>query len=307
MIKPRLLERGDRVALVAPASPFTRQDFDAGVEELGRLGFEPVFDDTVFDRRDYVSGDAATRAAAIRRAWVDPSIRALIAVRGGYGSAHVLPLLDPDEARRTAKICIGYSDVTSLLIFLNNCGLVCFHGPMLAGRLSRGPDGYDRDTFIRALTRPGPMGELNTRGLQTVRGGEATGLLAGGTLAQIVASLATPYAFDPPAEYILFIDEVGERPYRLDRMLTQLKYSGLVARASGVVFGELPRCVEPSSGLGARAVIEDVLSDFPGPVLFGFPSGHTIGPALTLPLGVMARIVGDDRPRLIIEEAAVEP
>ncbi len=306
MVKPRALRSGDRLAVVAPASPFSRDQFDQGIAELRALGFEPVYDQTVFERRGYVAGAPAVRAEAIRAAWRDPSIAGLIAVRGGYGSVQILPLLDPQAAREARKAFVGYSDLTSLLVYLTGiCGLVCFHGPMLVGRLGRGGDRYDRESFVRCLMRPEPPGELVAPRVEIIRRGDATGPLLGGTLTQILASLATPYAFDPPAGHVLFLDEVGERPYRLDRMLTQLRLSGLLARAAAVVFGELPRCDEPSGGVTARAVIADFMRDFAGPVLFGFPSGHATGPALTLPLGVAARVVAEVQPKVIIEEAAV--
>ena len=138
-----------------------------------------------------------------------------------------------------------------------------------------------------------------------LRSGDARGLLVGGTLTQLVASLGTPYAFAPPPGFVLFVDEVGERPYRLDRMLTQLRLSGVLARASAIVFNELPKCVEPGGTPAARAVVADCLADFRGPILFGFPSGHTAGATLTLPFGVQARVVGRGAPALVIEEAAV--
>ena len=307
MRKPRALAPGDRLAIVAPASPFTREEFDGGVQEIRRLGFEPVYDDSVFARQRYVAGPAAVRAAAIHAAWRDSSIAGLIAVRGGYGSAQVLPLLDRAEARRAAKPFIGYSDLTSMLTFLTlGCDMVSFHGPMLAGRLGRGAAGYDETSFRNTLCRPEPVGELAPAGLETVRAGEASGLLLGGTLTQLLASLGTPFAFAPPPGYVLFLDEVGERPYRLDRMVTQLTQTGLLARASAVVIGELPRCDEPSGDPTARAVMADLFAGFPGPVLIGFPSGHTAGPALTLPFGVAARVIAGERPRLIIEESAVQ-
>ena len=131
-------------------------------------------------------------------------------------------------------------------------------------------------------------------------------MLLGGTLTQLLASLGTPYAFDPPTGHVLFLDEVGERPYRLDRMVTQLKQTGLLARAAAVVIGELPRCDEPSGDPTARAVMADLFAGFPGPVLIGFPSGHTSGPAMTLPFGVAARVIGGATPRLVIEESAVQ-
>src|SRR5262249_8980199 len=154
------------------------------------------------------------------------------------------------------KALIGYSDITMLLAFLTTgCGIVSFHGPMIDQRLSRGTDGYDRASFLNALGRVAPMGELAPAGLETIPPGGARGPLLGGTLTQLLASLGTEYAFDPPQGYVLFIDEVGERPYRLDRMMTQLRQTGLLAQASAVVVGELPRCDEPDGGTTGRAVI----------------------------------------------------
>lgn len=306
MLKPRALVRGDRLAIVAPASAFERAQFDEGIDEIRRLGFEPVYDETVFDRRRYLAGTAEVRAAAIRAAWEDPSIAGLIGVRGGYGSAQVLPLLDPALARRARKALVGYSDLTALLTYLTiGCGLVAFHGPMLAGRLGKGEAGYDRDSFVRALCRPEPLGELAPPGLEAVHRGEAVGVLLGGTFTQLLASLGTPFAFAPREEYVLLLDEVGERPYRLDRMVTQARQAGLLSRARAVVIGELPGCDEPSGDPTGRAVMADMFADFPGPVVMGFPSGHTTGPAMTLPLGVSCRVIADGRPRLVIEDAAV--
>ncbi len=135
-------------------------------------------------------------------------------------------------------------------------------------------------------------------------GPEVTGPIVGGTLTQLVASLGTPYAFDPPSGYILFIDEVGERPYRLDRMLTQLKFSGLLARASAVICNEMPKCDEPGGSPTARDTVRAALDGFSGPVLFGLPSGHTSGESVTLPFGVRTRVLAGVHPRVIIEEAA---
>lgn len=306
MLKPRAFASGDRLAIVAPASSFKRDEFDEGLEEIRRMGFAPVYDDSVFARKGYVAGPPELRAGAILNAWRDPTIAGLVAVRGGYGSVQTLPLLDPAEARRASKPFIGYSDLTAVLTFLTmNCGMVAFHGPMLAGRLGRGAGRYDPASFEKALCHREPMGELEPEGIEAVRPGEVSGPLFGGTLTQLLASLGTPFAFDPPAGHVLFLDEVGERPYRLDRMVTQLRQTGLLARASGVVVGELPRCDEPGGELAGRAVMAELLADFPGPVILGFPSGHTTGPTVTLPFGVRCRVVSGPRPRLVVEEAAV--
>jgi muramoyltetrapeptide carboxypeptidase len=308
MRKPRALRRGDKIAVIAPASAFARDQFDAGVAELRRLGYEPVYEESVFARDGYLAGQPSVRAAAFRRAWADEEIAALIAVRGGYGSVHILPLLDAADLRRAPKPFIGYSDNTSILAWLTTrCGLVSFHGPMLEGPMARGEAGYDRDTFTRVLSIDEPAGEITHPALEALRPGEAVGTLVGGTLTQLLASFRTPFEFDPPDGHVLFVDEVAERPYRLDRMLTQLRLSGWLAKASAIVFGELPRCDEPGdSAVTARDVIARVLGDFPGPVLFGLPSGHTTAAAcLTLPFGVRSRVVAGPQPAIIIEESAV--
>lgn len=308
MRKPRALKAGDRVAIVAPASQAARAEFDAGVDELRALGFVPVFDDTVFERTAYVAGPAVTRTAAFQRAWRDPDVAAVVAVRGGYGSVHLLPLLDASMFAAEPKAFIGYSDTTSILTWLTlTCGIVSFHGPMLDKRLGRGEAGYDRDTFIRCLCRPEPVGEITHPQVEVMQRGEAAGMLIGGTITQLMASLGTPYAFQPPAGCVLFLDEVSERPYRLDRLLTQLRLSGTLARASALVFGELPGCDEPGGEPTARQVVADLIAGFTGPVLYGLPSGHTDGPTLTIPFGVRARVVTGARPAVVVEEAAVAP
>ena len=305
MLKPRRLLPGDGVAVVAPASPFDRGRFDRGVAEVERLGLRPVVTEAVFARRGYVAGDARHRAAALTAAWRDVSVAALMGARGGYGSAHVLPLLDRAVARDTRKAFIGHSDLTALLVYLTtHCGLVCFHGPLVVN-MSCGEAAYDRDSFERCLMSAAPVGELSGDGIDTLRRGEATGPLLGGTLTQLVASLGTPHAFAPPPGYVLLLDEVGERPYRLDRMLTQLAASGVLGRAVAVVCGEFPDCDEPDGQPTARGVVAELLETFPGPVLFGFPTGHTIGPALTVPLGVEARVVGGRRACVAVTESAV--
>jgi muramoyltetrapeptide carboxypeptidase len=306
MRKPRALRPGDRVAIVAPASPFAADQFEAGVAELRTLGFDPVWDDSVFARRSYVAGPAEVRAAAFQKAWADPDVRAVFAVRGGYGSVQLLPFLDREAVAARAKIFVGYSDNTSLLTWLTlRCGIVSFHGPMLEGRLARGDAGYDRDTFTRVLCRPDPAGFITHPAVSVLQDGEASGMLVGGTLTQLVASFGTPYAFDPPRGCVLFLDEVSERPYRLDRMLTQLRLSGVLGRASAIVFGELPQCDEPGGTPAAREMLLDALGGFPGPVLFGLPSGHGPSPTLTLPLGVRARVTGGAQPGLHVDEPAV--
>ena len=305
MLKGGALGLGDRVALVAPASPFDDGVVEAGRAELARLGYEPVHDDTLFARRGYVSGAAGVRAEAFVRAWADPSVAALMAVRGGYGSMQLLPLLDASVLRQSPKVFIGYSDTTAIAAWLTcHARITAVHGPMLQGRLAAGAAGYDESSLVRLLSGDQDLA-LEPPGVRVEREGEAGGPLYGGTLTQIVASLGTPYAFDPPGGCVLFLEDVNERPYRLDRMLTQLRQAGILGRASGFVFGEMGGCDEPAGGPTAQAVIAAATADVAGPVLTGFPSGHTTGPCWSLPLGTRVRIVTTPGPAVMVEEPVV--
>jgi muramoyltetrapeptide carboxypeptidase len=299
--------QGSRVALVAPASPFAREEFDRGVAELRRLGFEPVWDDRIFDKHAFVAGSSAARAAELQHALTRADVDAVIAIRGGYGSLHTLEGLDPAAIRRRRTAFVGYSDVTSVHAFLGRAvGLASVHGPMIDGRLARGTEAYDARTFLGSLGTE-PIGELSPPGLEVVKPGEARGPLVGGTLTQLTGLLGTPFDGAPPAGHVLFIDEVHERPYRLHRLLTQWRLAGRLASAAALVFGQLPRCDEPGGGVTAADVVREFAEGFPGPVLLGFPSGHTTTPTtplVSLPLGVAVRVVATRTPALVFEEAA---
>ena len=306
MIRLRRLRSGDRVALVAPASSFPAEEVQAGVTELARLGLEAVYDQSVFDKDRFVAGSVETRVRAIMNAWEDPSIAALIAIRGGYGSAQLLPFLDPDILIEARKALIGYSDITAILSLYQRNGLVAIHGPMIDRRISKGPAAYDEDSFRRVMMSGEPAGDFTPSQLETLHPGSATGILAGGTLTQLMASMGTPWDFDPPQGCVLFIEDIGERPYRIHRMLTQAAQAGVFIHATAIVFGEFPGCDEPGGDPAIRDVLREFTSEFRGPVLFNFPSGHTAGPTWTLPFGVRAEVIGGPSPVVRILEAAVE-
>ena len=199
----------------------------------------------------YLAGEPELRAGHLQEAFADPAIHGIVCVRGGYGSAQILPLLDAAAIAATPKVFVGYSDITALHTLLQQrCGLVSFHGPMLEGRFADRAR-YDRGSFVRAVSVSEPMGALVPASLEIWREGEASGVLVGGTMTQLASSLGTPCAFDPPPGFVLFFDEVNERPYRLDRLLTQLVQAGIVGRASAIVFNELPGCDEPGSTVAA--------------------------------------------------------
>jgi muramoyltetrapeptide carboxypeptidase len=304
VIRPHRLRPGDRIALVAPASAFDPSDLVPGVAELQRLGFEVVYDEDILARGRFEAGTPATRARLLHQAWRDPSIAALVAVRGGYGSQQLLPLLDPEVMRAGGKLLIGYSDITALLCWSFAHGVVSLHGPMIEGRFSKGPSAYDETSFRRAVTSAEPMGPLCPEGLEALSTGEAAGPIVGGTLTQLVSLLGTPWAVDVPPGAVLLLEDVAERPYRVHRMLTQLAQSGALARAGALIFGEFPGCDEPGGGPVIKDVIREFVQGFPGPVLFGFPFGHTKGPSWTIPIGVLGRVTSAPA-AVVVEEAAV--
>ena len=305
MIPLRRLKPGDRVALVAPASSFPREEISAGVAELQRLGLEAVYDQSIFDKDRFVAGTAESRAKAIHDAWNDPGIGALIAIRGGYGSAHLLPLLDPAVLRKSCKPLIGYSDITALLTLYVQNGLAAIHGPMIDRRLSKGPAAYHEESFRRVVMTAEPAGEMRPAQLETLHAGTASGVLVGGTLTQLMASLGTPWAFDPPDGCMLFLEDIGERPYRIHRLLTQAAQAGILKKVRAIVFGEFPGCDEPGGEPALRDVLRDFTAALGGPVLFNFPSGHTAGQTWTLPFGVRAEVTAGPSPVLRILDAAV--
>lgn len=305
MRRLRRLHSGDRIALVAPASSFSREELDAGVAELNRLGFEAVYDESILHKERFVAGSVETRVKAIMSAWRDDSIAALIAMRGGYGSAQLLPFLDPGVMIDARKALIGYSDITALLSFYLRHGLVSIHGPMIDRRMSKGPSAYDEASFRKVMMTAAPAGDLAPPGLEALHGGSARGLLVGGTLTQLMSSLGTPWAFEPPDGSVLFLEDIGERPYRIHRLLTQAAQAGWLVTCRAIVFGEFPGCDEPGGDPAIKDVLRDFTAEFRGPVLFNFPSGHTTGATWTLPFGVEVEVTG--RPAVLrVLQAAVE-
>ncbi len=310
-VRPRRLRAGDRVALLTLASPSRDTDVEAGADELRALGFEPVVmappAHITASGAPYVAGAPDARATQLRSALADPDVRAVIAVRGGYGSAQLLPFLDIDDLRASRTLVIGYSDITALLdVATGHAGLVSIHGPMAEGRLARGPDAYDRDSFLRLTMDPVAFGRVDTTGARIIRPGDTAGVLRGGTLTQLAALLGTPWAFTAAERTVLFVDEVNERPYRLDRLLWQLRAAGVLAHVTGIVFNELPGCDEPGGALTALDAVRSGLEGFVGPIVAGVASGHTARPMLSLPFGVRVTLAAADDVVLSIDESAVE-
>ncbi|MCS6815976.1 MAG: LD-carboxypeptidase [Acidobacteriota bacterium] len=304
MIKPPALRPGDVIGIVAPASDIKPERLMAGARELERLGFRVKFSPSIFAREMYLAGSDRRRAEELMAMFNDPEVRAIFAARGGYGSVRLLPYLDEEALRAHPKIFMGYSDITTLLVyFQQRFQWVVFHGPMVTREFADGPEHYDEDLLRRTLMRAEPIGEIDTSGVAVLSPGIATGRLTGGCLPLLVSTLGTPYEFDA-TDAILFLEDYASKPYQVDRMLTQLRDAGKLRAVRGFVFGEMTECVQhPNQDYTIVDVIQDRLADLNVPILFGVRSGHSDYRNQVLPFGICATLDGY-RARLILEEAA---
>lgn len=283
-IMPPFLSPGDCVAIVAPASYIPKANekcLEQGAERLRGMGFEVTYAPSLLERKHlYLAGEDQGRAEELMAMFLDPQVKAILCARGGYGCQRIIPYLDPNLIRAHPKPLVGCSDITVLLIYLlQQCLLIPFHGPNVATRQFVEGDNEMAHAFQQALSAPAPITEIIC---SVLKGGEAEGEIIGGCLSSLVTTVGTPYEPDLGGK-ILFVEDVNEPPYKIDRMLTHLKGAGKLAGITGVIFGQMPGCDTEQDLL--QEVILDVLKDVEGPVLFNFPSGH--GPRnLTIPLGV---------------------
>jgi muramoyltetrapeptide carboxypeptidase len=284
------LSPGDTVGIIAPASGFRRDEFEAGCGELARLGYKPYYLPSIFERDGYFAGSLQRRIDEFHRMFAHPEVKAILCARGGYGCNYLLPHVDIDLVRANPKIFGGCSDITSLLTYLCDAtGLITFHAPMVAGDFARA-EGYNQRSWMDAISRGESELASSIEEATPLVEGTAEGTLYGGCLSLLCASLGTPYEVRT-AGTILFLEDRAERPYRIDRMLMQLKLAGKFEGVQGIVFGEMIDCHEPgSSNLTAEKVICRVLGELNIPIAFGLKSGHVSSEARTLPFGVLARL-----------------
>ncbi len=297
MHKPARLRRGDTIGVVAPAAAVDEPLLAAGVRLLETAGFRVRLASAVLRKSGYLAGTDDERIADVHAMFRDPEVRAIICARGGYGSGRLLPLLDPEVVRAHPKIFVGHSDLTFLLNDLaQRAHLVTFHGPMVTG-LPKHPDAA---ALMLALLS-GDHAAWHQPAQAIIQPGMAEGVLAGGCLSIVVAALGTPYALETRGR-LLLLEDVNEKPYRIDRMLTQLRQAGALDAVAGVIFGEMDGCVaNGEERCSVRDVVAAAFADAPYPVAFGFSSGHGRG-MLTVPLGTRARLAGE---RLTLLESPV--
>jgi muramoyltetrapeptide carboxypeptidase len=294
-VKSKPLLPGARLAVLGPASSADPERVHRGVESLRRLGFVPqLFPTALGKSRPYFAATTTERLADLHQAFADPAIDGIICTRGGYGSNYLLDGLDLELIRSHPKPFIGYSDHTAIETWmLDQAGIPIFHGPMVAADFAL-DTGVDLASFHAALA--GSSFELGpASGLRPLRAGAARGVLYGGCLSLLTASLGTPYAAHTEGK-LLFLEDVAAKPYQVDRMLRQLMLAGKLDDVAGIIFGEMLDC---ASANAATTLLDEailgVLDWFPGPIACGLRSGHVSRENITLPFGVEAELqAGED-------------
>jgi len=286
---PRM-HTGDTIAVVAPAGPVENRDaLHRGVSGMEGLGFRVRFDERIFESARYLAGSDRARAEELMRAFEDPSVRAIVGLRGGYGCSRLIPLLEEERIRPHPKLFMGFSDLTTLHLHFNNrFGWATVHGPMAVSP-ALGESASDQAAHLFSVwTDPEYRPVLRFPQLETIHPGIASGALTGGCLSIVTASIGTPYEIQTEGR-IFFIEDLGEPPYRIDRMLTHLLLAGKFDSPAGVLLGEFLDCEPDQGNYSAMDTLRDFFAPLNIPVMANFPAGHGAN-NWALPLGTRGRM-----------------
>jgi len=304
-VKPPALRPGDTVGIVAPASNIQRAQLEAGCGALAQLGYKPFYLPSILEQDLYFAGPVERRVRELEEMFERDEVRAILCARGGYGCNYLLPKLNLEKIKAHPKIFVGYSDITTLLTYFTDaCGMVTFHGPMVAKDFNE--DGHVQLSSWSAAVGGEAQWEIQAEGVIPLVPGAAEGVLYGGCLSLLAASLGTCYEIQAD-DTILFIEDVAAKPFQIDRMLMQLKLAGKLQKVQGIIFGEMLDCVQNTTqGYTLMEVVRRIVADLGIPVAYGLPSGHVSRPNITLPFGVRAKLVVNDTVRFTILEPATE-
>lgn len=308
MNKPKALTLGGTIGIVAPASQASEEKREKARVEIEKLGFNVRFGKSCFEKYGYLAGKDQIRAEDLNNMFEDSNIDGIICLRGGYGTPRILRMIDYDIIKKNPKVFMGYSDITAIHTAINQKSkLVTFHGPMAASDISYGLDEFSMDYFLRAITKSEPLGLIsNPEGedIKCLVPGRAEGKIIGGNLALIAATIGTPYEIDTKGK-LLMLEDIGEEPYSIDRMLTQLSLSGKLQECEGIILGDWNDCMpKESDSLSLMEVFKDILVPLGKPVIYNLKAGHCT-PKVTIPFGVKAAI-DSDKCELKITEAALK-
>lgn len=307
MVKPKLLKKGDRVAIIAPSTPADPEKVRRSEKGLRALGLEPVYYPSCFSYHGHLAGTDETRLSDLHEAFSDKSIKGIICLKGGSGATRLLDKIDYRIISRHPKVFVGYSDITALhMAFQNKCGLVTFHGPMALSDMYHYKndevkfDSFSYESYHKTLFEAKPLGEIENPKefpLEMLVGGKAEGLLVGGNLSLMISTLGSPYEIDTKGK-ILFIEEVHESAYVVDRMLTALALAGKFRDCMGIILGTWTDCVQEEKksyggkDLTLEEIFDEVVKPWGKPTITGLYAGHN-SPQLMLPLGVHVKIDAD--------------
>jgi len=296
MTVPARIKPGDTIGIVAPAGPFDRDTFSRGIRAIEDMGFNIFVPPEIFEKNRYLAGSDKHRVKYVNQLFADNSIDAIICARGGYGSMRILPLLDYDTLKTNPKVFVGFSDITILLSVLSTrCNLVTFHGPVITSLADASE--VTKLSLYRNLASGSNL-EINLSGGRTIKSGVAAGEVCGGNLTMLCHLVGTPFAPDFENK-ILFMEDRGEAPYRIDRMLVHMELAGCFNGISGIILGAFEEC---GSIEDIIKIIEELSEKYPVPILAGLDAGHG-SHNLTLPLGIDATLDAD-RHSLVYHQAA---
>ncbi len=305
--KPPALQPGDTVGIVAPASNIQPALLEAGVLALERMGYRPFYLPSILDQDLYFAGTVKRRGRELEEMFEREDVRAILCARGGYGANYLLDELDIEKIAAHPKIFCGYSDLTALLTyFADDAGFVTFHGPMVTKDFAAN-DGVHLDSWKAAVSGKSDWDAAAGRNVRALVKGTGEGVLYGGCLSILAASLGTPYEIETDGT-ILFMEDVSAKPYQIDRMLMQLRLAGKFDGVRGIVFGAMTDCIQhPDQTYTLEEVITRVVGELGVPIAFGLRSGHVHGENVTLPFGVKAQLKAGADVKLNILEAATAP
>lgn len=299
------LKVGDTVGLIAPSGCVPSDKLLPSISVLERFGLKVIVGESCTSSYGYLAGGDSVRAYDINNMFANPHIKGIFAIRGGYGASRIIDLLDYEMIKQNPKVFVGYSDITMLhCVFNQKCQFITYHAPMPSTELYKGWDGYTLDYYYRSLFRIDPLGKLSnpeTQKFNVLQRGEGSGELIGGNLTVLLSTLGTKNEIDTAGK-ILFLEDIDEAPYRIDRMLVQLKQAGKLEVATGIILGGFTNCdaenIEKS--LTLQQVFDEIFSTLSVPVITNVACGHVL-PTMTLPLGARIRINTSEQEIVILD------
>ncbi|MBP7088535.1 MAG: LD-carboxypeptidase [Candidatus Omnitrophica bacterium] len=298
IIKPKILEKGDTIGVVAPASSFDPNNFARGLQKLESLGYQVKYERCIFSPSWSKDGQDRKRAEQINRMFADKKVKAIFCAKAGYGSMNIIPFIDKDIIRGNPKIFVGYSDITALLLYLQKVGkMVVFHGPVISNEIYEGMSDLTLGYLLNAIAKYASLGKLSFPTLKVIKPGKKSGRLVGGNMTLIVNMLGTSYEIETK-DKILFLEDVDEDLDSIIKYLKAMKKAKRFEKMKGLVFGKMVNCFDSKDKEEkARDRINSLFKDLDIPILYGFPSGHIAKrgePRITLPLGLKATVNSKD-------------